>query len=62
MMRLGSELRQMRSELAGRKLVHDLDGKGRRWRLLRVQITGQNHEDEDKERHVSHRGHEDCDE
>src|SRR6266849_2213490 len=54
------ESRQMRSEVTGWKLVEDFDGICRRWRFLRVQVAGQNHEDEDKERHMSRRGYDDC--
>ena len=49
------ESRQMRSEVTGWKLVNDFDRICRRRRLLRVQIAGQNHKNEDKERHVSRR-------
>jgi hypothetical protein len=49
------ESRQMRSEVTGWKLVNDFDCIRRRRRLLRVQVAGQNHEDEDKQRHVSRR-------
>src|SRR5260370_37270438 len=54
------ESRQMRSEVTGRKLVEDFDGIRRRWRFLRVQVAGENHEDEDKELPVSRRGYDDC--
>src|ERR1700730_13296530 len=54
------ESRQMRPEVTGWKLVNDFDRICGRWRLLRVQVAGQNHEDEDKERHVSRRGYDDC--